>query len=319
LNPDFLITADDVSTLTPISLPKLLGLLLARETKSANFKSGLTHVNPNIYVRDRGIDGIIDWETTPQDTRFIAHSKVIFQSKATKTAPTEIKLKGELLGEGDLLKPAILNKLNAGFHYCYFSKASATVERLEEYAILMARIANEGGFDRLAPELFHFLDSEQISQWCNKFPDIALWLRKKNHKAVITGYQTFDEMIGYEGNTSEFVSNDILTKHISEAAAVLMENKTTVRITGASGLGKTRIALESLRPFAEDAQKHPQASCICFKMQDKSTLPQLVDFIRDTRSNTEHRVILCNRSASSVSCLSPDFVASYVCGADDGT
>lgn len=26
-----------------------------------------------------------------------------------------------------------------------------------------------------------------------------------------------------------------------------------------------------------------------------------------------------NRSASSVSCLSPDFVASYVCGADDGT
>ena len=100
-----------------------------------------------------------------------------------------------------------------------------------------------------------FRDAEQIAAWTNRHPSVATWLREQIPRGSLGPFRSWsqwDQRVEHAG--SRWIEDErlpVLRAYLRPSAT---EPRNTFRIVGPSGIGKSRLTLEALRPTAEETE-----------------------------------------------------------------
>ena len=113
------VTYEDVEHLNPLQLTDLLRRLLHLQCKHCGIVDSAVNVSLNIYVKDGGEDGRVQWTGGPDSADYIPNRYSVFQSKASDLGPAA-SAKEITNANGDALKPRVQAVLDASGSYIFF-------------------------------------------------------------------------------------------------------------------------------------------------------------------------------------------------------
>lgn len=237
----------DIQELTDIQLTKLLKILLSLEAKNNKIPISSIDVSLNITVGDGGEDGRIKWEGNPTCTDWFPKSFVLFQCKATNMPPSKCKL--EICKEKSRsLKPRVEEVFDAGGSYILFYSKSYGPNQLNDCISSFREAIKEAGKPYYESADIRIYDSNKISEWVNMYIPAVTAVCNWTKKPLPANFQTWDSWNGYQESKFDYVCDETLSGYIIQLRNHFTGSKKIARITGLSGLGKTRLALEVFRP-----------------------------------------------------------------------
>lgn len=297
----FEVTPEQIEKLNSEDLVQLLRKLLHTEAQYSGIKLRGVSVPPQITVADGGEDGRIVWDGGCDDTDYVPSRLCIFQSKASNLG--EASWKKEMWkkstqrpGKKRELSYAIQTAIDQGGSYIGFT--SAVIIGGTKYKDRIKGIKTgieEAGGDPGKLHTIAIYDANKITEWVNKYPAIAVWLNEKQSGLNLKGFQTVEnlgkrsnisENTYFEGNGNHFQifrdsssqSSDGANGDNSVSFVKAKENIIDfltysgkfVRITGASGVGKSRFVIEVLKDTSSLEKLALEASAICCDLRDIS-------------------------------------------------
>ncbi len=274
----FQVTERDIIRLTNHELRPILNKLLLLEAQRYSIPTASVEITSEDNVGDDGIDAQINHTVNvPVDCR-IPVGLSVWQYKAGEITPAAIRNESQ--------KPGIQDAIANDGSYCFVVGHSYTVPK---------RRSREAALDqaftqvRKTPKRRLFTAAE-IADWVSDYPIIA---RKLLGFEVSDEFHTFDEWnrLPQSGTNIDFQFNESRTnvidgiKHILEAPS----ETTSIRLTGANGIGKTRLILEAIRAA--------NATDITFYASSPDAVP--ANFFRfvETRSSVDRLILVvdeCN-------------------------
>jgi hypothetical protein len=289
------VTFEDIERLNDKQLAELLHRLLRLEAKRNGIAApDVLDVPQKITVADGGEDGRIRWTGTPDKTEFIPLRFTIFQCKATNLQPAHCE--SEITRpKTDELKPMVEEVLDAGGAYVLFMNYHCTEEmrqdRVEGFrkAIRRARKSYAESAD------IHVFDANRIADWVNHFPVAVLNVFSYIKRAMPYAAQTWDMWSSYEENSFTYVMDDSLESNISRLRALLSNTGKVARVVGVSGLGKTRMALETFRPpnlTTPDLSQQVLSDKVVYVDAASTTTENLVATAVSWRSSGFHAILV---------------------------
>jgi hypothetical protein len=246
------ITGDDIASLNDADLRNLIGLLCEAEYRLAGLPtSGITY-SGHQDASDGGLDVVIESDTVPQNG-YLTRSSVGIQVKKPKMPRAEIlkemKPKGELRG---IIKSLIKK---GGAYLIISSEDSTTDSKLQSRkAAMFEALEGEANRDKL---FIDFYDRGRVASWVRNHPALILWVRNKIGKPF-SGWQPyanwsnspngiedeylFDDNLRLHDGTSSKSDNSSVIEGLNHLRNELSYPRSSVRLTGLSGVGKTRLA-----------------------------------------------------------------------------
>lgn len=242
------IEAGEIKRLDSKQLVCLLHCLLWAEAKARNIDQNGIHVPFEINVADGGTDG--EWRGHIEPTNYIPASVTAYQVKAQELGPTECKEELHFTGKTEL-KPRVAKVLNEGGAFVFFCSHPYVAQKIEERLAKAREALLEAGRESWATDRLVFLDGGQIADWVNQHSSALAYISR----CVRTGQQiAMRDFRHWSGDSvfsrHKFQSNAALDRYISEIRSTLSKPKGIVRITGPSGLGKSRLAYETFNAQA---------------------------------------------------------------------
>lgn len=212
---------------------------------------------------DGGIDVRVQLPMgVPPTTRF-PRAATGFQVKATRMGPGEIQR--EMCPNG-LLRPSIQDLIRAkGSYIIATSDSAADGEYRKRVAAMKAAVAMESDY---AQAEFDYYDARRLADWTNQHPGVVAWVRNQLGRPL-QGWQPYGQWADTRGGKPQpFLpdeKNRLADPHEPERKLPLVEGLAhvrnvlriggkSVRLTGLSGVGKTRFA-QAL--FEADAAPEP--------------------------------------------------------------
>jgi hypothetical protein len=235
------IEASDIERLDGVQLVRLLHTLLCAEARVRSISKSGIHVPFEINVKDGGSDGQWDGEIGQSD--YIPNRLTFYQSKASAISPSDCE--NEMHKDGSTeLKAQVARVLENGGAYVFFCSHAYNPDLINARLEKAREALKEAGRATWATDQIHFLDGTLIAQWTNQHAAaLALVCRvTRIWQAVVLRdflHWQADPLFEFE-----FQSNQQLDGFILELRSALSELGGIARITGPSGLGKTRLAFE---------------------------------------------------------------------------
>lgn len=243
------VDASDVANLGPRDFALLINHLVRREIHQAGIS-----VDPDttgaVNVPDGGIDGAIQWDDGPERTAHLLGRSTIWQTKSGQLlGPSEL-LRDIERRDGTALKPKVAAHFSSGGAYVLFCAADMTLlqksSRIEALATAVRR-----HLPNVEPHIA-IVAGADIAAWASQ----DLWARtllvKASGREHPSTLLSFEEWAQNAHLSNDFVSTDELSKIAENIRERVGETPgLTYRIDGAPGLGKTRLALEGLRPLLD--------------------------------------------------------------------
>lgn len=212
---------------------------------------------------DGGIDVRVQLPMgTPPTTRF-PRAATGFQVKATRMGPGEIQR--EMCPNG-LLRPSIQDLIRAkGSYIIATSDSAADGEYRKRVAAMKAAVTM--GTDHAQAE-FDYYDARRLADWTNQHPGVVAWVRSRLGRPL-QGWQPYGQWADTrDGKPHPFLPDGknrladphelerkfTLAEGLAHVRNVLRAGGRSVRLTGLSGVGKTRFA-QAL--FEADAAPDP--------------------------------------------------------------
>lgn len=284
----FEIEGTHISRLRDFQLTQLLKRLLHLEADEFGMPRSASEVPLEINVPDGGDDGFIQWEGGLDELDFIRNRFTMFQCKSgkTKMKPRDFRME-MLVRVGDKLKDRVKDVLDAGGCYAFFlgfaCKASLQKTRIEacrKGLRSLNRVDAESADIRI-------YDAGKIADWVNKYFAAQVFVRSCTGCDVPWGLKTWEDWAGHDDYRFSYVTNVQLGGYVKTIRDYLCSTqRPVVRLTGLSGLGKTRLAMETFR--SEDGTSSVQLQALQNKVvyfDASNGGGELVDFIADTRSS----------------------------------
>jgi len=284
----FEVEAKHIENLGPIQLTRLLKRLLYLEVGAYGMPFSAPHVPLEINIRDGGEDGRIKWEGGVDKTDFLPKRFVMFQVKAKKMAPKDCS-KEVLTDDGKNIKEQVTEVLNGGGTYIVFCCKSYNKIYIKKKISAIRNILRAKGNKKLYQADINFYDGNMIAAWVNKYFAAQIYVWSCAGQNIPFGLKTWEDWAKHEDFMQDYILNDKLKEYKEGLQKELGSvGKSVVRVTGLSGLGKTRLALELFRD--EDATILTlQNNVLYFDAYEGAE--NLVNFLADSR-NSNLRMIL---------------------------
>jgi hypothetical protein len=314
------IEAEHIARLAPGQLVGLLRILLYA---SARPGGATVHVPTQIYVPDGGEDA--RWEGAVTPTEYIPAALSIYQSKAQELGPADC---GEaMLAADGTVKPAVGEALDRNGCYIFFCGrpyvhlAGGITSRIAAAEAALAKAGRPVG----APSPIRFLDANKIAEWANQHAAAVAHVSECCQLPPVGELRTWTDWSRDSIFRAAFHSNQPLNHCIASLRAHLGKPGSIARVTGLSGLGKTRLAFETLRPPADqkdvgqsslsysaaylDMEHHaPDGMLALVSAIEASHMSGLVVVDNCARSQHQKLVDIVQRDGSQLSLLTLDYV-----------
>lgn len=235
------IEAKDIKRLDGSQLVRLLHALLCAEARSRNIGKAGIHVPFEINVKDGGSDGQWNGEIAAND--YIPDKLTFYQSKAQELRPADCA--GEIHQENSTeLKSQVQTVLDAGGAYVFFCSHPYNPNLIKPRIKKAREALKDAGRATWETDKLFFLDATLIAQWVNQHASALAYVCRCTgiwQAIALRDYQHWKDDPLFDFG---FQSNENLAGFISDIRATLIEPRGIARITGPSGLGKTRLGFE---------------------------------------------------------------------------
>lgn len=244
------VSADDVQNLSDSDLRELIARLAQADVRSAGFSTNAVTWGGDQRAEDGGIDVRVALGAGEKIFGNIPASQTGFQVKAENFASADIVK--EMMPRG-AIRPCISElALIKGAYVIVSSKSSVADSAHKRRLAAMNKCLSEAG---LAGKVtVEFYDRRRIATWIEKYPSLVAWVRELCGRSA-QGWQSFSAWAHRETDVSATYVLDEKAKvlgpdasdGITVAAAIdrirrdLNKERASVRITGLSGVGKTRL------------------------------------------------------------------------------
>ncbi|TXI75328.1 MAG: hypothetical protein E6Q43_03645 [Dokdonella sp.] len=260
---------DDIKLLKDGQLVELLWQLVNLELSANHIEKYDSQVPLSIYIKDGGIDGLAHWTDGPDKTGMLPGRTVGFQAKATDMS--DAACSSEVRNKDGTLKPQVRKLVERGGSYvlflgrdCVGQSKDPRIAAIKETIAIASEVA--GGAKLEAGEVYIY-DATDIAGWVNTYPAAVAAVFDYLGKPG-AGAHTWKELSGYPSFEVPFANGDEGRAGIVDSLrAAAAEERSVTRITGASGLGKSRLVFEAFRPPNNPAASPAQArlsSRFCF-------------------------------------------------------
>ena len=249
----FELSPADISDLNDSDLREMVARLCEAELTKQNINPSCVHWGGAQEAADGGIDVRISSTEPFSAPGFINNKNTGFQVKKGTMPKSECKK--EML-EGNKLKPVIYELLSNGGTYIIVSGTDDCSDRMyrERICGMVSAIKGQLGSDKKS---VNFYGRDRLSAWLRQFPGVALWVRSRLNKPL-SGWLSFGKWASQPKDLDdEFFMDEhpcvidtsspqkaplTISKGIELIRNKLLVEGAVVRITGLSGVGKTRFA-----------------------------------------------------------------------------
>lgn len=237
----------DIKLLSDTDLTHLLRNLLLLEAAESGLPGRNVSVPLEITIPDGGEDGRISWEEGPESTDYIPNRFTVFQVKATQMRKEQFAREVHVARK-KVLKPALARVVDSQGCYVFFygrtcngEQKTRNIGRVREEL----KLCGVSDPDSIEIDIYGI---DRIANWTNKFITAVMFVQECCGKALPSGLLSWRDWSGYQLLQGSYFENSALSQHIKFLRTHLAEEQHICRIEGLSGVGKTRLALEALRP-----------------------------------------------------------------------
>lgn len=240
------ITNVEIKMLRDVQLTDVLKSLLYLEVNNFGIPSLSVDVPLSITISDGGEDGRVKWSGGPESTDWIPKRFTLFQCKATDM--NEAICHHEVLNRTRTqLKPRVEEVFDSGGCYVLFYGRDCNTERqVPRIAAIRQAIGDVGKAYADTAEI-RIYDANKIAEWVNKYPAVIYKVCAWVGKIIPFHCQNWSMWKNYGENKYIYVTDSNLQAHLATLRSHFQQPKAVARIIGLSGLGKTRLALETFR------------------------------------------------------------------------
>lgn len=254
------IEAKDIKQLDGSQLVRLLHTLLCAEARKRNISKSGIHVPFEINVKDGGSDG--QWDGNIEENDYIPDRLTFYQSKASSMDPADCA--NEIHKDGSTeLKPQVKRVLEAGGSYVFFCSHAYNPNQIEARKQKAREALRDGGRSSWQTDKIHFLDGTLIAQWSNQHAAALAYVCRCTKISQAVTLRDFEHWSKDRNLQNDFHSNSQLDQIISDVRAVLSEPQGIARLTGPSGVGKTRMGFEVFNRKETGDQEKVRAALEC--------------------------------------------------------
>lgn len=247
----FDIEKDDLLRLSDERLEELIARLAEAEVAAHGYSPASVSWSGSIKAPDEGIDIHVQVDTSKLKTGFLSRANTVLQAK--KDSMSAKAISKEMLKDGEL-NPTIANQAQIGGSYIIVSLADDCSPPMKKDRLdaMRAALTNDPKKDNIHLDFF---DRSKLVQWVRQHPSVLLWLKGKLGQGY-AGWQSYgawsnpprgapDTLISAPGVTvhvpTERGQELTIEDAIEPMRRLIRTSKKAIRITGLSGVGKTRI------------------------------------------------------------------------------
>jgi len=247
----FDVTGEDIAKLNDEDLRSLIGRLCEAEYLQLGLPISEITWGGKQEAKDGGLDVVVNSVNFSFSIDFIPRNHTGFQVK--KSNITSARIKKEMRPKGGL-RESIKNLIQLRGAYLIVSSGSSTSDtalhdRIKAMKLAVSECENHENLH------LDFLDSSRIASWVRKHPSIILWLRNKVGRPL-KGWQPYGNWSGNSIDPTElyildeklrlrsasYLEGDAIdsTSALLKFRSLLSSQRVSLRLTGLSGVGKTR-------------------------------------------------------------------------------
>ena len=245
------IKPEHIERLSATQLTELLHKLLHLEVYQYKLEHNmLSAPYYNITVPDGGEDARLHLKTKKVLTNWIRNKLTIFQVK--KSMPDPIQCKNEILTnpnalENKQLKLAVKEIINENGCYTFFTASEFKHNQITRRIDECIKAIKDTGVENLQDFTIEIYDANQITHWVNNYISAVTFVQECNGLTRYALFQTWQDWQNDKSNNIPYRTNQNILDYIDIIQNSINSNK-SVRISGHSGSGKTRLVLEAFRP-----------------------------------------------------------------------
>jgi hypothetical protein len=280
---------EQIIRLTSIELVQLMKRLLLAECRLVDIPLRAATVPLQITIADGGEDGRVEWAGGLDSTDYLPSRFSVFQSKAQNL--TESAVFGEVAKRPKrgrpVLNDAVSEMLAKKGAYVIFCSRAFTGQKIKKLRAGILNAIRECGKSIPRSSVVEIYDANRIADWVNTHPSIAVWLSEVHRGRSVAGFLSQDgwefmpeiaNVPWVDDDHPRFAPEGIVipeeqrkdanrnTWTFDQAASYslkfLAEEKVALRISGASGFGKTRFAFELFNNRIEIADAVDSAALV---------------------------------------------------------
>lgn len=325
------ITGDDVARLGDADLRALIGLLCEADYRLAGLPTKGITWGGDQDAPDGGLDVVVRDEVTPPSASFVPRKVSGFQVK--KPDVPKAKILKEMRPKGTLRKE-IRELIEVSGAYIIVSSSGSTTETALKNRIAAMReaVADEDNHQDLHLD---FLDRGRVATWVRRHPSLILWARNKIGRHL-EGWRPYENWSNAPGGIEEaYIRDDGLrlydgskatekglsvNKGLHKLRSALHTPGTSMRLTGLSGVGKTRLvqalfdqrvgeqALNPSQAIYTDMSDSPQPDPGILANQLITDRVRIILIVDNCPPDLHHRLTqTCTEPQSTVSLLTVEY------------
>lgn len=301
----FEISPRDVADLSDTDLRGLVARLCLARLADADLPPMPVTWGGDQRAPDGGIDVRVQLSDQDAEKSNFERSVIGFQVKATKMGLSEIQKE---MCPGGVLRSSIQELVQRnGAYIIATSDAAADAEYQRRVAAMRAAVAGEG---EAATVLVDFYDARRLADWTNRHPGVVAWVRSQLGRAL-QGWRPYGQWSNTrDGKAQPFLPDEkhrlfdphdrenglTLTDGLRKMRSMLRTGGSSIRLTGLSGVGKTRFA-QAL--FEEEAAPDalPQDHAIYTDTGDGSNPPPLA-LLDDLLASRRRAILIVDNCGS---------------------
>ena len=232
------------------TFPSLIQRILSAEADAHALAQVWTHVPTRIHTPDGGEDGRITWVDGPERTRFLPSRFCVFELKSGEVP--KAKAHWVPLTKSRDIKSMVRLTLEDGGTYIVLCAHAYVQKDIDARASRIRKTLRDRGLD-IEDSQVELYDAEQIATWTNLHPSVSTWLKEQVQPGTVGPFRTWSHWAQRaEHSRSPWVDDERLPNLRARVRAAAVVPKSTLRIVGSSGIGKSRLVMEAFRPTVDE-------------------------------------------------------------------